>query len=496
MGTILIVDDDPVIRAQLAGYIAKLGHNCHSASSLAEGLRSAAHTKPDMVLLDMILPDGSGLTHINDFRETESAPEIIVVTGQGDAEAAQAAIRSGASYYLQKPVPLAELRELIERIMESRARAAQFAPPDLLEGFPIVGKSPRMRECLKRAANAARSEENVLVTGDTGTGKELVSKAIHANSPRAKGRFVAVDCTNIPDSLAESILFGHERGAFTGADRASPGLVLLAHKGALFLDEVGDLPLSLQKSLLRVLQEKTFRPIGADKELMSDFRVIAATNRDLETMVGAGQFRKDLYYRLSAFTVRVPQLTDRTQDIPDLVDFYINKICKDQSLEPKKSSTDFLDTLMRAPWPGNVRELINTLNLAVINATHEPELHPHHLPKELRAQYYKNSLTENGNETAPPKTPSPPPFLAAFSSFSSPGLDDPELGELHIPLDSPAKAPSPPPATPEISSLETLQPDSITGFFPAPDPTPPVTYIETPREPDPSVLRIAQLLTA
>lgn len=420
MSTILLVDDDVVFCTQMGEYISRLGHVFHAAHTLKDGLHLARDAAPDIVFLDVILPDGLGLEHIEHFRDAASSPEVIVVTGQGAAETAESAIESGASYFLRKPSPLGEIRELIQRIQATRLSSAQNRPHKLPAGIKLVGSSPKLRQCLEKAFKAALTGENILVTGETGTGKELISRIIHAQSPRRNERFVAVDCTSIPESLAESLLFGHVQGAFTGAARNSPGLVLLADKGTLFLDEIGDMPDVLQKSLLRVLQEKRFRPIGSSKEISSDFRVIAATNRDIPAIIKEGRFRSDLFYRLSAFQIHVPSLSERPEDIPVLAKHYMDKICTERNMAPKSQSEDFKEIMQRHAWPGNVRELINTLHLAVVNAMHEPELHPHHLPKSIRAGFYRSAL-ERREPTA--AEPAPEPAVTPMQQVMG-GFDD------------------------------------------------------------------------
>jgi two-component system NtrC family response regulator len=251
----------------------------------------------------------------------------------------------------------------------------------------------------------ASSNANVLITGETGTGKELFAVGIHKNSPRANKNFVVVDCAALPDNLVESILFGHEKGAYTGADRARDGLILQADGGTLFLDEVGELPLPVQKSFLRTLQERKFRPVGGKEEIESDFRLIAASNRNLDDMVRQDKFREDLLFRLRSFSIELPPLRERPEDIKDLTTYYLELLSKRYEIEPKDFSPEFFDVLTSYPWPGNVRELINALERALVNGRYERILFPKHLPTHIRAQIARSSVGEK--ETAEIKiTPS------------------------------------------------------------------------------------------
>jgi two-component system NtrC family response regulator len=259
-------------------------------------------------------------------------------------------------------------------------------------------------------SQVAASEANVLISGETGTGKELFAVAIHRNSRRAAKNFVVVDCAALPETLVESILFGHEKGAYTGADRARDGLVLQADGGTLFLDEVGELPMPMQRTFLRVLQEKRFRPVGGKTEVRSDFRLIAASNRDLDQMVGQNQIREDLLFRLRSFCIELPPLRERKEDIPELLAHYTLELCARFGMEAKEFSPEFLALLSEYPWPGNIRELINALERTLITARYERVLFPKHLPTHIRVQLARSSFGEKGPEEALTKPPSPQPF--------------------------------------------------------------------------------------
>lgn len=256
----------------------------------------------------------------------------------------------------------------------------------------IVGTSKKLSDCLKMLLEAAATDASVLLCGETGTGKELFARAIHENSARAEGNFVAIDCTVLPESMVASLLFGHEKGAFTGADKACAGLIRQAHCGTLFLDEVGELSPVLQKAFLRVLQEHSFRPLGNKTEVNSDFRLVAATNRDLHQRVALGQFRQDLLYRLQSYCINLPTLRSRISDIHSLAIYHTNRLCKRHGFCPKQLTPEFIQTLSLYQWPGNVRELINTLEQALFTARYEATLFPKHLPQHIRIQVAKSVL--------------------------------------------------------------------------------------------------------
>jgi two-component system NtrC family response regulator len=305
MADVLIIDDDPAVCRLLAKLIRRQGaHRVEMAHTLADGLRLAREWPADLVFLDVQMPDGRGLDAVPILREGGSVPEVVVITGHGDRADAEMAIRRGAWDYLLKPFSRDAIGSLLDRTLAYRSarREREGAPAPLrIEG--LVGASQTHQACLDFIRHAAASDAPVLITGETGTGKELVARNIHANSRRANRSFVVVDCAALPETLVESALFGHVRGAFTGADRDREGLVGQAHGGTLFLDEVGELPPGIQKSFLRVLQEHRFRPVGAREEVTSDFRLAAATHRDLEAMGEDGRFRRDLLYRLRALAM-------------------------------------------------------------------------------------------------------------------------------------------------------------------------------------------------
>ena len=268
----------------------------------------------------------------------------------------------------------------------------------MLKRERIVGKSPQLNACLERIGQIAGTHSNILILGETGTGKELFAEVIWENSLRAEKQFVVVDCAALPDTLVESTLFGHTKGAFTGADRSRTGLIKEADGGTLFLDEIGELPLLVQKTFLRVLQEHRFRPVGDDREIESDFRLIAATNRSLEEMVRSGGFRQDLLFRLQSLTVELSPLRSCLQDIKDLTIHYMVKICESYGIETKGFSADFFQTLGNYGWPGNIRELIHSMEHVIANAKFEPTLFPRHLPDKIRIQIARTSVRKKGTD--------------------------------------------------------------------------------------------------
>ncbi|MDM8523203.1 sigma-54 dependent transcriptional regulator [Desulfococcaceae bacterium HSG8] len=392
MAKILIVDDDEMFYDPFSFYIEELGHNCEIAENFHDGLNMVHKNDYDIVFLDVILPDISGLEGIGRLKKAPSSPEVIIITGQGDSYGAEKALKNGAWDYLEKPPSYTNIKLLVGRALEYREKKLQFCEQKVLNREFIIGNDPKLRDCLEVIARAAGNDGSVFITGETGTGKELMAKAVHINSPRAKRNFVTVDCTNIPVNLAESLLFGHTKGSFTGAHSDQEGLIRQAEGGTLFLDEVGDLHPSVQKSLLSILQNKKFRPLGAKKEVICNFRVISATNRDLKKMVKAGHFRKDLYFRLVAFHVHVPSLRNRADDIKLLMNHYIYIICDEFGISTKGVSKDFTDSLMRYEWSGNIRELTNVLHATIANAMNEPTLYPHHLPVDMRIHFCKAGI--------------------------------------------------------------------------------------------------------
>lgn len=393
MAHILIIDDDPLFRDLLMEHCLLLGHEGSTAACIEEGKAKLAVQPMDLVFLDVRLPDGNGLECLPYIHGLPSAPEVIIVTGMGDVNGAELAINNGAWDYLQKPLDRQEIVLHIRRALEYHEKKAQCATKQNLKREEIIGESKGICACLDQVACCSGTDTGVLITGETGTGKELFARAIHANSRRAHGPFIVVDCGNLPEQLVTSILFGHVKGAFTGADQGRQGLIGEADGGTLFLDEIGELSLDLQKNLLRVLQERTFRPVGRGREQKSNFRMIAATNCDLEKMVNAGLFRKDLYFRLTPFSIHLPPLRERESDIEKLAMKFVLTICRRHDFPIKGILPETLETLNAYPWPGNIRELHNVLEKAILAEPFNPALYPVHLPPEIRLHHIRSIVS-------------------------------------------------------------------------------------------------------
>jgi two-component system NtrC family response regulator len=394
---VLIIDDDEMMCDMLSTMVRQIGHDATCSTTLQEGLTVSASEDVDVVFLDVLMPDGSGLEALPRIREAPSSPEVIIITGFGDPDGAELAIKNGAWDYLEKPSSIKAMTLPLVRALQYREEKKARKSPVVLNREGIIGNSPPMMVCIDIVAQAANSDANVLITGETGTGKEVFAYAIHNNGPRADKNFVVVDCAALPATLVESMLFGHEKGAFTGADRAQDGLIKQADSGTLFLDEVGELPLSMQSSFLRVLQERRFRPIGRKQEIESNFRLVVATNRDLDLMVKEGQFRKELLFRLRSFTIELPPLREHPEDIKELTLYYTAKICERYGTETKGFSPDFFEALDAYEWPGNVRELVNTLERAIAAARQDPILFPKHLSPHIRINVAKTSLRKESS---------------------------------------------------------------------------------------------------
>ena len=395
MANVLIIDDEKAVGQIFVELVRRLGHHADVAVTREDGLDAALSGPYDVVFLDVNLPDGNGLDIVQKIRETNSSPEVVIITGYGAADDAEHALKNGAWDYIQKPITPKKILLLLEHILqyyEDLNKTRKQSEPLKLEG--IIGKSKEMKTCFDLVGQAAASEANVLIAGETGTGKELFARAIHANSPRVDKGMVVVDCAVLPESIVESVLFGHEKGSFTSADQAREGLIRQADGGTLFLDEVGELPRSLQKAFLRVLQEHRFRTIGGKEESESNFRLIAATNRNLDEMVEKGQFRKDLLYRLRALELSLPPLRGRRDDIKELLYYYSEGLCQEYGKPPREFSPECLDALAVYDWPGNVRELVNLLNMLFATSQEESQLYLKHLPVYIRIQAARAAFKE------------------------------------------------------------------------------------------------------
>ncbi len=392
MAKILVVDDDDLFRELLCTSVSRHGHTALGAGSLAQARRVLSGQAVDVVYLDVRLPDGSGTAALEELRAVKDPPEVIIVTGQGDPDGAELALRCGAWDYIEKPASVDRMTLPMLRALSYRTEKRRQRIPALPETSGIVGKSPRLAACLAQAGMAAASGVDVFITGETGTGKEIFARAIHASGGRAQGPFVVVDCTTLPGTLAESVLFGHERGSFTGADRKQSGLIEQADGGTLFLDEIGELPLPMQAKFLRVLQERSYRPVGGGQLRKSEFRLVAATNRDLAAMAGRGDFRQDLLYRLGAFCLELPPLREREGDVQTLLTWRVGQNAARTGLPAPEPSPEYLELLLSHTWPGNVREFLQTVDMSLVSAQGEAMLLPQHLPLELRVRLMRGRV--------------------------------------------------------------------------------------------------------
>lgn len=371
MKTILIAEDEKAIRRTLEMHLLEEGYKVLTAVDGREAVASAVEQEVDLLLLDLRLPELDGFEVLKIIKERRPALPVVMITAYDDMSTAIEAIRLGAADHLGKPVDLDHLDVVIDKIFEMSALSRSGvvlcdSPEPRFEKNIMVGRSRAMKEVYKTIGAVADSRATVLISGESGTGKELVARALHFNSRFRHRPFIAVACSALAPTLLESELFGHEKGAFTGAYRTKPGKFELAEGGTLFLDEVSETSLEIQVKLLRVLQEREFERVGGDETLKADVRVIAATNRDLSALVASGHFRQDLYYRLTVVTLDLPPLRERKEDIPMLVKFFLEKMYhetgKRVDVVPRKSMSRILDH----SWPGNVRELENTLRRAVL----------------------------------------------------------------------------------------------------------------------------------
>ena len=406
MANVLIIDDDHMFCEILKKHVSYYGHDVVCAFNGNEGIRASQTVNFDVVYLDVNLSDCSGLDLIPQIRETTSRPEVIIITGSADTDGAKLAIRNGAWDYIEKQSTTDAMLLPLIRVLEYRKDREGEPATVLLNREGIVGSSKEMSACLENVAKAAISSMPVCIQGETGTGKEMIAKAIHANSVRKNKDMVTVDCASIPEYLAESILFGHKKGAFTGAGEDRTGLIAKADGGTLFLDEIGELARNIQKSFLRVLQTGVFRPVGENNERKSDFRLISATNRDLESMVGKKIFREDLFYRIRTYQLMLPPLRKRKSDIPELCIYYISRLCSNRQQFIKGFSPEFFSIMMDYNWPGNIRELINTLEASITNAAEEGTLHQKHIPEYIRVQLAEYKIRRNTTAGSEIKTSS------------------------------------------------------------------------------------------
>jgi len=389
LATLLVVDDEKHQRESLQMILEDEGYRVSAAADGRQALALAAETHPEVVLTDLKMPGLSGMDLVRALSENPSPPRVILITAHGSVERAREAHRLGAFDYMSKPVVADELLFRVERALESHRLAEKALRLERrLKGDGLeaaVGDSAAMREVFRLVEKIAPTQSTVLVRGESGTGKELVARAIHARSGRSGRPFHAINCAAIPENLLESELFGHERGSFTGADSRKAGLFEAASGSTLFLDEIGDLTLPLQGKILRALQEREVRRVGGNETIAVDVRVVAATNRDLEAMMKAGQFREDLFYRLNVIPIVLPPLRERSSDIPALVHRFLEKANATHGTGVAEIDAGVLDLLVRHPWPGNIRQLESVVERAVL-LCEGSVVKPSDLPLEIRLQ--------------------------------------------------------------------------------------------------------------
>ncbi|MGQ9858756.1 MAG: sigma-54-dependent transcriptional regulator [Thermodesulfobacteriota bacterium] len=371
--SILVVDDDPSIRSSLGKALRKRGYNVLEASSAEEALRTVRSSAVDVAILDVHLPGISGLEAISGLKGMDGSIVVIVITGQDSTDTALQALKAGAYDYFPKPFNFSEIEVVVGRALERRRlqRESDSLRRTIAEMArrKIVGQSDAIRGVLELAGRVAPLDTTVLITGETGTGKELVAELIHYQSSRAGGPLVKVNCAAIPETLLESELFGHEKGAFTGAHTARPGKFETANKGTIFLDEVGDIPTSVQAKLLRVLEDKNVERLGGRGAIALDVRIVAATHRDLQALMREGKLREDLYYRLSVARIHIPPLRQRLEDLPILAQHFIGELASKMGKPQAGLSPEALGELLSHHWPGNVRELAHVLERALITSS-------------------------------------------------------------------------------------------------------------------------------
>ena len=377
MAKVLVVDDEESIIWIFRKLVEGLGHQCLSAATGEQGIEIARAEQPDLVFMDVKLPGMDGLTALAEVRRVAPRAKYVVMTAHGTLDTAVKAMKLGAVEYLSKPVDLDQARALIQNSLKGAGMSREVESIRKAGGLTgIVGRSPQMQDVFKKIAAVAGSDASVLLIGESGTGKELLARAVHYNSGRASGPFEAINCASIPETLLESELFGHEKGAFTGAIRQKPGKFEVAGGGTVFLDEVGEITLAAQVKLLRFLEERKFERVGGTESVSVDIRIVSATNQNLDERVREGRFREDLYFRLNVVRIDVPPLRDRRDDIPVLVAYFLD-LARGAGV-----TSEALELLKNHAWPGNVRELRNAIERGVVLARGTP-IRPEHLPESV-----------------------------------------------------------------------------------------------------------------
>ena len=442
MKSILIIDDDPLIRKTLSSHLTKRGFDIFQAEDGEDGLEKFIENPPDLVILDIRLPDINGLDLLSEIKEKNKAACVVIMTAYDDMKTTVEAMKSGAFEYLVKPLDYVELDLTVDKAFQVKKLEDKlsYLVKEKQKEYTIdniIGHSPKMREVFKLIGSVANTRTNILIQGESGTGKELVAKAIHYNSPYRDEPFIVINCSAMTDTLLESELFGHVKGAFTDAVYETKGKFEIAGKGTLFLDEIGDVSTNLQSKLLRVIENRDFMKVGGEKVLKTEARIIAATNKDLKSLVDKEDFREDLYYRLKVVVIDLPPLRERTEDIPDLVAYLLEKINRNLRKNVGKVPPKVMNILKNLPWRGNVRELENDLTRAVILAkgdvileetlpvkASEERIFPQELAplKEIEGDYIRHVLKScKGNKTQACRT----------LKISRPTLDK-KIKEYHI----------------------------------------------------------------
>ena len=412
-GRVLVVDDEADMVENCVRILGRAGYDCLTANDGRRALALLESERPDLLLTDLKMPELDGMELLRRARELDPALPVIMITAFASIESAVAAVKEGAFDYLPKTFSVDQLRVAVERAL--RHRGLQVENHNLREQLQqtlgldnIIGRSPAMADVFELVRKAARSEANILVLGESGTGKELIARAIHANSPRAARAFVPVDCASLPEQLLESELFGHEKGAFTGADRTKPGLIEVAHRGTVFLDEIAELPPTLQVKLLRALQERQIRRVGGTSLVDVDVRLVSATNRDLREAMAKGQFREELYYRVNVIAIRLPPLRERAGDVKLLALAFLKKYGEGRIAGMDDAAMAALEAYR---WPGNVRELQNVVERACVLAESKT-LTPRDLPDNVAP-----------GAGTPPPLPSDPALSGADAGLDLPLKD-------------------------------------------------------------------------
>src|SRR5918912_2242653 len=387
---VLAVDDEPAMTEWLKMVIEAEGYEVRTALIGTRGEEIFKQWRPDVVVSDLMLPDVDGIQLLRRLKDVDPWPEVIVISGQGTVARAVEAGQAGAFYFLEKPVSQDGLTEMIRKAIHRTQERAEYQQlKEQIRGqysfANIVGQSKKMKDLFELIESVAASDANILIQGENGTGKELIANAIHYNSTRVKGPFIKINCAAIPKDLIESELFGYQKGAFTGANTDKVGLFEMAEGGSLLLDEIGEMPPYLQTKLLRVLQEREYRPIGRDRIVRVDFRLICATNIDPDAALREGRLREDLYFRINTITLRVPPLRERTEDIPLLCEHFLEKYRNRHQRNVKLIAPAAYHVLIRHRWPGNVRELENAIERAVLVAK-GTEIAVSDLPESIRTE--------------------------------------------------------------------------------------------------------------